>query len=114
MSRKSKPVSFWAFLALIALLALAWFPATGAFLWFFAVPFLVGPLLVHILLVALLVEGFTGRVPRILMIVPLAAYGAYYATYVYQGNLIAQKSTELRCDSLPCSRPLLDRRTGEG
>src|SRR5215470_6324519 len=93
---KSKPVSFWAFLALIALVALAWFPATGPFLWFFAVPLLVGPLLVHIFLVALLVEGFTGRVPRILMIVPLAAYGAYYAAYVHQGALIAQKSTDLR------------------
>jgi hypothetical protein len=95
--RITKLVSFWAFVALAALLALQAFPVTGIFLMMFGAALLSGAL-VHIFLLSLFFEA-VGRVPRFLMILPVAAYGAYYAVYFHQGAEIAGKSAELKASN---------------
>jgi hypothetical protein len=96
MFRKS--VTFRVFLALIALLVLQWFPVTGIFLIFLLSPLWAG-ILVHVILISLLIEAFVGRLPRFLMIVPLAAYGWYYKIYFDQSVQISQKSAEMRASN---------------
>ncbi len=98
MPRITKLVSFWAFVALAALLALQAFPVTGIFLMMFGAALLSGAL-VHIFLLSLFFEALVGRVPRVLMILPVAAYGAYYAVYFHQGIEIARKSAEMKASN---------------
>lgn len=94
MSRLSNTASFWILVALLVLLLLQWFPITGVFLMFVGAPFIAG-LLVHVFLGSVAIEGLTGRLPRLLLILPVGAYGAYYAAYVAQGVRIAQTSAAL-------------------
>jgi hypothetical protein len=98
MSRLPKLVSFWALLAFVLLFTLQALPITGIVLMMLGAALLTG-LLVHVFLIVLLVEAFTRRVPRVLMIIPIAAYGAYYALYFQQAIQIAQKSAELRASN---------------
>ena len=93
-----KLMSFWALVAFVLLFGLQAFPLTGIFLMILGAA-LINGLLVHVCLLALLAEAFVGRAPRVLMIVPIAAYGAYYAIYVQQSLEIAQKSAEMRASN---------------
>jgi hypothetical protein len=83
--------SFWALLAAIACYFLQLSPMPGIFLVFMGGPFLTG-LLIDIFFVALLVEALTGRIPRVLAIVPLLAAGAYYAVFLQQGIAIQARN----------------------
>jgi hypothetical protein len=74
------------------------FPYTGIILMFAGAAFLTG-LLVHVFLIALFVEAIARRVPRFLMIIPVATYGAYYAALGQQAFDIASKSAELRASN---------------
>ena len=96
--RATKTVSFWSFLLLAVLLLLQLFPITGIFLMFFGGAMLAG-LLVHVFLISLLIEGYLRRVPRVLMILPIVAYGGYYALYAKQTLDIARKAAELRASN---------------
>jgi hypothetical protein len=55
--------------------------------------------LVHVFLISLFFEAITRRVPRVLALIPIAAYGAYYAAYLYQGAAIAWTSAELQASN---------------
>jgi hypothetical protein len=90
-----KTVSGIALLAIAALFALQAFPYTGIFLMISGGALLVG-LLVHVFLIGLFVEALMGRVPRILAVIPVVAYGGYYTLYAYQTIDIRQKSAQLR------------------
>jgi hypothetical protein len=90
-----KTVSGIALLAIAALFALQVIPFTGIFLMIFGGALLAG-LLVHVFLIGLFVEAWIGRVPRILAVIPIIAYGGYYALYAHQTNEIREKSAQLR------------------
>jgi hypothetical protein len=98
MFRLRSLFSFWALVALIALLALQALPYPGIFLMMFGAPLWCG-LLVHVFLIGLAVEVTLGRVPRFLLVVPLAAYGVYYAMYLKQSLDISSKSHELQASN---------------
>jgi hypothetical protein len=83
------------FLCLIAFLALEYFPLTGLYLMFLGGPIFAG-LLVHLLLASLFVEALMARIPREFILVPLMAYGGYYAAYFREGWQVAQVSQQLR------------------
>jgi hypothetical protein len=72
MRRLSTLVSFWAFVLFAALLALQVFPYTGVFLMLFGAAFITG-IVLHVFLIALVVEAFARRVPRFLMVIPIVA-----------------------------------------
>lgn len=80
---------------LILLLALEYFPVTGIFLMLIAGPFIAG-LLVHVFLICIFVEAVTGRLPRILAIIPIVAYCGYYAVFVRESWQLRQLSATLR------------------
>lgn len=82
-------------IALAVLLTLQAIPYTGVFLMLFGAPLIAG-LLVHAALLAFAAEALTGRASRELILIPIVAYGGYYAVYAYQGFEIAQKVAELR------------------
>ncbi len=88
-------VCFDALLALVVLLALQYFPLPGVVLMMFGAAALAGQL-VHLVLASLFIEALIGRVPRALALVPVIAYGGYYAVWFEQGRQIAQVSAELR------------------
>jgi hypothetical protein len=90
-----KLTSLWALAMAVIAYLLQVFPFTGIFLMMLGGPFWPG-LLLHIFLIALLVEAATGRVWRILAVVPLIAYGGYYAIYFQQQAAIDAKMAELR------------------
>jgi hypothetical protein len=94
----TKLVSFWVAVAFTVLLALQAFPVTGFFLMILGGMVIAGAL-VHLFLISLFLEALVGRVPRVLVIVPIAAYGGYYAGYVYQGHDIARTSAALQASS---------------
>jgi hypothetical protein len=71
-------------LAFLALLVLQWIPYTGIFLMFVGAAFWAG-LLLHGALFGLTIDALRGVVPRVLLVVPIAAYGAYYTIYLQQG-----------------------------
>jgi hypothetical protein len=83
------------FLCLIAFLALEYFPLTGLYLMFLGGPIFAG-LLVHLLLASLFVEALMARIPREFILVPLMAYGGYYAAYFREGWQVARVSQQLR------------------
>jgi hypothetical protein len=85
----------WALIAFLALLALQAFPLIGIFLMLFGAALFAG-LLAHAVLILMFVEAATGAAPRILMLVPILAYGGYYVAYFEQGTEIARKSAELK------------------
>jgi hypothetical protein len=88
-------VSFDSLLALIALAALQYFPIPGAFLMIFGAALITG-LLVHVFLASLFVEALMRRVPRVLVLVPILAYGGYYVTYLDEAHRISVMNTELQ------------------
>lgn len=94
----TKLVSFWAFVGLVLFLVLQAIPILGLLV------LMVGALgltaiLVHGLLIALFVEAIMRRVPLVLVLVPIAAYGAYYAIYFYQWIDIERTSAALRASN---------------
>jgi hypothetical protein len=95
MSRLKSSFSFWALVLFVALLALQWFPLPGIYLMFVGGPLWCG-LAAHAVLLGLLVESVLGRVPRFLIIVPLAAYGGYYFIYLKQGREIDAKARHMQ------------------
>jgi hypothetical protein len=95
MSRISKSFSFWAFVAFISLFALQLSPFPGFYLMLFGGAMWCG-LAVHAMLLGLVVEASLARVPRVLIIVPLAAYGGYYFMYLKQGREIALKAEQMQ------------------
>jgi hypothetical protein len=95
MLRMTKSFSFWALVAVIALLALQASPGIGNVMMFLGGAILCG-FAVQVFLLGLLVEGALGRLPRFVMIIPLGAYGGYYVMYVEQGREIAAKAAQLQ------------------
>jgi hypothetical protein len=82
------------FLCLIVFLALEYFPLTGLYLMFLGGAIFAG-LLVHLFLASLFVEALMARIPRVFILVPLIAYGAYYAAYFREGWQVSQLSQQL-------------------
>jgi hypothetical protein len=81
-------LSFDSFLALITLAALQLFPIPGIFLMFLGAAMITG-LLVHVFLASLFIEAMMHRVPRVLVLVPILAYGGYYVAYINEAYRIA-------------------------
>ena len=77
------------------MLLLQLFPSTGVLLMILGGSLLAG-LLVHVFLLALFAEAMMRRISRAWIVIPLAAYGAYYAAYLGQAWEISSKSAELR------------------
>lgn len=94
---KSSP-SLWALVAAVVLFLLQVLPIPGVFLMMFGAG-LITVLLIHVALISLFVEAAIGRLPRVLMIVPVAAYGAYYVAYVQEGREIAERAAALRASN---------------
>lgn len=90
-----KSISFWLLVASISLFLLQVSPLPGVFLMLVGVWF-INALLVHLFLIALFVESVSGRLPRVLAIVPFLAYGAYYWAYFQQKHMIAFESAKIR------------------
>ena len=90
-----KTVSGISLLAFVALYLLQLFPYTGIFLMIVGGPLLTG-LLVHVFLIAMVVESLLLRIPRGLIIIPICAYGGYYAIYALQTLEISRTSAQLR------------------
>jgi len=88
-------VSSKVLIILIIFLALEYFPITGIFLMLVAGPFIAG-LLVNLFFASVLVEAATGRIPRAFVLVPIIAYGGYYAAYFREGLQVEQLSQKLR------------------
>jgi len=88
-------LSFDSFLALITLAALQLFPIPGIYLMFLGAAMITG-LLVHVFLASLFIEAMMHRVPRVLVLVPILAYGGYYVAYINEAYRIAVMSAELQ------------------
>jgi hypothetical protein len=90
-----RSASVWIGGALVLLIVLQLPPFPGVILMMFAAPLVAGAL-VHVFLAALLLESTFGRIPRVLIAIPLLAYGAYYAAYFKEGWAIRQEAEILR------------------
>ena len=90
-----KSPALWALLGAIVLGLLQLSPFPGAILMMFGAG-LITAILVHVFLISLFIEAAIGRAPRVLMVVPLAAYGAYYVVYFQEGREIAERAAQLR------------------
>ena len=88
-------VSFWALTAGIVLYLAQLPPFPGVILMMFGAGLLAG-LLFHVALIALFIEALIGRVPRMLALVPLLAYGGYYIAYFLEGRELVAKAAALR------------------
>ena len=95
MRRLTGLISFWAFIVFAALVVLQLSPIPGVYLMFMGGALIAG-LVLHIFLIALFVEALAGRAPRVLIAIPIAAYGGYYVLLGHQAFQIAEKSAELR------------------
>ena len=95
MSRIAKFPSLWALAAAIVLFLLQLLPIPGVFLMMFGAG-LITVLLIHVALISLFVEAAIGRLPRILMVVPVLVYGGYYVAYWQEGREIAERAAALR------------------
>ncbi|GLH78551.1 hypothetical protein SSBR45G_34600 [Bradyrhizobium sp. SSBR45G] len=98
MPRLPSLFSFWALIAFAALGLLQLFPLTGIMLMLLGGALWCG-LAVHAFLIGLGVEAALGRVPRILLVVPLAAYAAYYMTYLQETRDIRDKAEQIRASN---------------
>jgi len=98
MSRMTHSFSFWALVTFIVLYVLQLFPIPGIFLMILGGPFWCG-LAAQVFLVALLFEAASGRLPRFLVIVPLAAYGFYYVMYAKQSVEIAAEARDMQASN---------------
>jgi hypothetical protein len=90
-----KTVSGIALIVIAIMLALQAFPVPGIYLMMLGGPIWTG-LMVHVLLLALAIEGWVRRIPRAFIAIPLIAYGSYYALYIYQTIDMATVSAGLR------------------
>lgn len=79
----SMPIFIWLILAAGCLFLLQLFPVTGIFLMFFGAGVITG-VLFFLSLLSLLFEALMKRVPRWLVVVPIAAAGGYYVLFVYE------------------------------
>ncbi|MBR0689992.1 hypothetical protein JQ594_29065 [Bradyrhizobium manausense] len=87
--------SFWILGPLALLLALQQVPYLNLILLVVGAAAWCG-LLVHGFLLCLLFEAVVGQVPRVLIIIPLVAYGGYLYLYVQQGKDIDDKAREMQ------------------
>jgi hypothetical protein len=101
MRRLTGLFSFWALMAFAALWVLQLFPIPGIILMMVGGALWCG-LAVHAFLIGVGVEAALGRVPRFLLLVPLAAYGAYYVMYLQEAREI-----DIRTQQLKASNPSL-------
>lgn len=90
-----KRVSTIALLAAIIVYLLQLSPYPGIFLMFLGGPLWPG-LFLHVALIALFFEARKGKSPRILMLVPVLAYGGYYAVFAWQSLSLYLQNAELR------------------
>lgn len=95
MSRIARFPSLWALAAAIVLFLLQLLPIPGVFLMIFGAG-LITVLLIHAFLIGLFVEAAIGRLPRILMVLPVLVYGGYYVAYWQEGREIAERAAALR------------------
>jgi hypothetical protein len=95
MSRVIHLFSFWALVSFGVLFALQLFQITGIFLMMLQGQFWCG-LAAQAFLLGLLLDTTLGRVPRFLVIVPLAAYGGYYVMYAKQRAEIAVLARQMQ------------------
>jgi hypothetical protein len=95
LRRYLSPFSSKVFVFLLIFLALEVLPLPGIYLMFLGGSLFAG-LLVHLLLASLLVEALIGRIPRALILVPIIAYGGYYAAFFREGWQVAQVTEKLR------------------
>ena len=76
-------------------MGLLFLPHLGAILQGYGAKAVIG-WLGQIVLVGLLIDAARGRLPRVVMIVPIAFYAGYYTLFWMQGLQIEQKSRELQ------------------
>ncbi len=95
LRRLLSPFSSKVFLSLTAFLVLEYLPIPGIYLMFLGGAIFAG-ILIHLLFASLFVEALMARIPRAFILVPLIAYGAYYAAYFREGWQVAQLSQHLR------------------
>lgn len=84
-------LTFWTIIFFVAICALQVIPWTGIFLMVFGAPIWTGYIL-HLIAVALLVDIFYKRVPKLFLLIPLSIYGIYYLTFL--SEFINIKSVE--------------------
>jgi hypothetical protein len=89
------PVSLIFLLMFVALVGVQAVPILGIVLAMLGSAFIAG-FLVHAFLVCLAVDAIRGRVWRGLIVIPILAYGGYYAMYGAQWYEIEQKSAQMR------------------
>jgi hypothetical protein len=94
MRNPFKSVSALILAVLLLMLLLQWIPVTGIFLMIIAGPLIAG-LLVHVFLISVLVESWLSRLPRVCALLPIAAYGGYYALHAEQARQVAALSAAL-------------------
>ena len=80
---------------LIVFLALEYSPIPGLYLMLMGGAVFAG-FLVHLFFASLFVEVLTRRVPRAFILVPIIAYGGYYAAYFREGLQVEQMAQQLR------------------
>jgi hypothetical protein len=95
LRRYLSPFSSKVFVFLLVFLVLEVLPLPGIYLMFLGGSLFAG-LLIHLLLASLFVEALIGRIPRTFVVIPIIAYGAYYAAYFREGWQVAQVSQQLR------------------
>jgi hypothetical protein len=95
LRRYLSPFSSKVFVFLLVFLVLEVLPLPGIYLMFLGGSLFAG-LLVHLLLASLFVEALIGRIPRAFVVIPIIAYGTYYAAYFREGWQVAQVSQQLR------------------
>jgi len=98
MQRLTSLFSFWALTVFVILGLLQLFPYTGIILMVLGGALWCG-LAVHAFLIGIGVEAALKRVPRLFLIVPLAAYSAYYVMYQQQAGEIDARAQQLRASN---------------
>jgi hypothetical protein len=88
-------VSFRLLIGIAGLFLLQVLPIVGFYLFLFGASIL-SALLIHMFFLALFVESAFGRLPRVLAIVPVLAYGAYYWAYFEQSRVFAEEVAKLQ------------------
>ena len=96
MQPMTRLLSFWLFVLLGLIVVLQAVPGIGLYAFLMASSYSLVGILANAGLISLLVEAIIGRVPRVLLVFPLIAYGGYYAVYIKQTIDIARKQDELR------------------
>lgn len=81
MPHRSWPVSLTVLIVLAVLTPLLLYPYSSVILTYLGIPLLAEVGLVHVFFIALAVEAITRRVPLVLIVIPIAAYGWYYVQY---------------------------------